>query len=179
MVAVELTAVVELLTGFQLFPSSQLGLVDTQVPVWVGGAGLAVGDGEIRVQDIPNPMVRVEDNFLRTDFNEDFRVLDKALALKPEILSGSYTGDDARSRDISLGVSPRAVFVVRQDGAMQSDMYTYGGLALQGAPVTMRDGNLVEITSSGIRVARGDLIEGRFYADANRSGMSYYYIAFH
>ena len=62
-----------------------------------------------------------EDNFLRTDFNEDFRVLDKALALKPEILSGSYTGDDARSRDISLGVSPRAVFVVRQDGAMQSD----------------------------------------------------------
>ena len=34
-----------------------------------------------------------EDNFLRTDFNEDFRVLDKALALKPEILSGSYTGD--------------------------------------------------------------------------------------
>lgn len=34
---------------------------------------------------------------------------------------------------------------------MQSDMYTYGGLALQGAPVTMRDGNLVEITSSGIR----------------------------
>lgn len=43
----------------------------------------------------------------------------------------------------------------------------------------MRDGNLVEITSSGIRVARGDLIEGRFYADANRSGMSYYYIAFH
>ena len=106
-----------------------------------------------------------EDNFLRTDFNEDFRVLDKALALKPEILSGSYTGDDARSRDISLGVSP--------------DMYTYGGLALQGAPVTMRDGNLVEITSSGIRVARGDLIEGRFYADANQSGMSYYYIAFH
>jgi len=62
---------------------------------------------------------------------------------------------------------------------MQSDMYTYGGLALQGAPVTMRDGNLVEITSSGIRVARGDLIEGRFYADANQSGMSYYYIAFH
>ena len=54
MVVVELTAVVELLTGFQLFPSSQLGLVDTQVPVWVGGAGLAVGDGEIRVQDIPN-----------------------------------------------------------------------------------------------------------------------------
>ena len=120
-----------------------------------------------------------EDNFLRTDFNEDFRVLDKALALKPEILSGSYTGDDARSRDISLGVSPRAVLVVRQDGAMQSDRYTYGGLALQGAPVTMRDGNLVEITSSGIRVARGDLIEGRFYADANRSGMIYYYIAFH
>ncbi len=107
-----------------------------------------------------------EDNFLRTDFNEDFRVLDKALALKPEILSGSYTGDDARSRDISLGVSPRAVFVVRQDGAMQSDMYTYGGLALQGAPVTMRDGNLVEITSSGIRVGprrpdRGQILRGR------------------
>ena len=61
------------------------------------------------------------------------------MCIRDRILSGSYTGDDARSRDISLGVSPRAVFVVRQDGAMQSDMYTYGGLALQGAPVTMRD----------------------------------------
>jgi len=96
-----------------------------------------------------------EDNFLRTDFNEDFRVLDKALALKPEILSGSYTGDDARSRDISLGVSPRAVFVVRQDGAMQSDMYTYGGLALQGAPVTMRD------TGGPRRPDRGQILRGR------------------
>ena len=43
-----------------------------------------------------------EDNFLRTDFNEDFRVLDKALALKPEILSGSYTGDD-RSEERRVG----------------------------------------------------------------------------
>lgn len=46
-----------------------------------------------------------EDNFLRTDFNED-SVCWISTALKPEILSGSYTGDDARSRDISLGVSP-------------------------------------------------------------------------
>ncbi len=46
-----------------------------------------------------------EDNFLRTDFNEDFRVLDKALALKPEILSGSYTGM-ARSRIFRWGYRP-------------------------------------------------------------------------
>ena len=38
MVVVELTAVVELLTGFQLFPSSQLGLVDTQVLGRRGGS---------------------------------------------------------------------------------------------------------------------------------------------
>ena len=64
---------------------------------------------------------------------------------------------------------------INQPFNMQAEQSVLGAVLLK--PDTLTD--LVEITSSGIRVARGDLIEGRFYADANQSGMSYYYIAFH
>ena len=79
-----------------------------------------------------------EDNFLRTDFNQDFQKIDAALAgleagkvgpealepLKSDIASvrttangkaaavmGSYTGDGSFPRMISLGYAPKAVYL--------------------------------------------------------------------
>ena len=51
-VIVELPAIIELLPGIQLLSRRQLGLVNAQVSVWVGGVDLAVGDGKIRVLDL-------------------------------------------------------------------------------------------------------------------------------
>ena len=51
---VELPAVVELLAGLQFLSRVQLRLVDAQVPVRVGGTGLAVGNGEIPIQNGSN-----------------------------------------------------------------------------------------------------------------------------
>ena len=47
-----------------------------------------------------------EDDFLRTEMNENFTKLDKAL--KELLICGSYTGDGAKTRTISLGFTPRS-----------------------------------------------------------------------
>lgn len=63
------------------------------------------------------------DDFMRTEFNENFQKLDAALAglqsslgNKLEIVTGSYTGNDAATRTITLGFRPKLVIVVTRDG---------------------------------------------------------------
>ena len=55
-----------------------------------------------------------EDDFLRTDFNEDFAKIDAALGGKPEIVTGSYIGSGG-SKMITLGFEPKAVLVELDD----------------------------------------------------------------
>ena len=61
-----------------------------------------------------------EDVFLRSEFNENFAKLDAALAAlaqtKAAVLTGSYTGDGKADRLISLGITPRAVYVADSSG---------------------------------------------------------------
>ena len=61
------------------------------------------------------------DNFLSTDFNTDFGIIDGALtgleSDKPELVAGSYAGDGAMSRTISLGAAPKAVLVTDESAA--------------------------------------------------------------
>lgn len=68
-----------------------------------------------------------EDNFLRTDFNEDFAKIDAALGEKAgveelaevqtmagnkcRVVIGSYTGNGASSQTINLGFRPKVVVV--------------------------------------------------------------------
>ena len=92
------------------------------------------------------------DEVLRADFNEDNLKIDTALtavkavtdvAFTPEnspIVIGIYTGDGAATRVISLGFTPKAVYLCRYDGATHtrgtSNGY-YGGLALPGHNVSV------------------------------------------
>ena len=122
------------------------------------------------------------DNFLRTDFNEDFAKIDAAikgvetaantaLALKAdkteltqacgaldeakcETLTGSYTGNGANTRTIDLGCAPRAVFV----GEF---------LAVPG----MTSNYLLSLTASGFQV------RDSLGTSTNSSGETYYYLA--
>ncbi|WP_186566468.1 hypothetical protein [Lawsonibacter celer] len=50
------------------------------------------------------------DDFLRTDFNEDFVKIDAALG-KLSVEVGSYVGDGTSERTIALGCTPRAVIL--------------------------------------------------------------------
>ena len=51
------------------------------------------------------------DNFLRTDFNTDFGIIDTALGEKAEMVTGYYVGNEVSGRIIQLGATPRAVII--------------------------------------------------------------------
>lgn len=120
-----------------------------------------------------------EDNFLRTDFNQDFQKLDTALAevealagSKCSVVAGTYSGNNAESREINLGFQPVAVMLENSYGRRPAvDYGMYGGLAVQGGSVAHAN-TALEITQTGFRVGwDGNSL-------TNYSGNSYCYLAF-
>jgi len=142
-----------------------------------------------------------DDRVLRTDFNADNAKIDAALAAKaeestvtslqseldaakatiPRIVFGTYTGDGAASRTISLGFTPKAVFVIRQNGMIYSANTVSGGLALAGSPVKLDTGSRVflgvSVVSSGFQVYY-DTSDKYYSSHSNTKGTVYHYIAF-
>ena len=100
------------------------------------------------------------------------------IAQKCQIYYGTYTGDGASSRDISLGFTPKAVLTVR-DGCMFSDTYGTAALALNGTPAYIANGSgtftALTILSNGFRVY---YTNGQTDIQTNRSGTRYIYLAF-
>ena len=139
-----------------------------------------------------------EDNFLRTDFNQDFQKIDSALASlqtqtdskasstalaavealanqKCEIAVGSYTGDRAASRKISLPFTPTAVLVERCYGTRDFSSGVYGGLTLAGKTVYSGQGyTALELCTGGFTVYQ----DGNKGVYLNDTGVIYYYAAF-
>ena len=124
-----------------------------------------------------------EDNFLRTDFNQDFARIDAGIraakaqaeeleSSKCEITCGTYVGDGAASRTITLGFQPKAVHLEIRSALRGGSSYNmYGGLAVQEGGVA-HNNTALSITAAGFQV----FYQGE--ALANISGESYRYIAF-
>ena len=102
--------------------------------------------------------------------------------LKTGIEYGSYEGNDAASRKISLGFTPRIVILMGGDGGNPGTnaMYMHSnGIAMTGTPHQ-------STSTTGENVTRFSVTSGGFYVfyDAddyrgpNRSGNRYHYIAF-
>ncbi len=113
------------------------------------------------------------DDFLRTEFNENFAKLDQI----PEVVTGMYTGDGETARTIELGFRPQAVLVADSAGAMKSSQASYGGLALDGYPVVHGGTTIVEVVDGGFQVARGYQSGSSYYADTNADGKEYHFLA--
>ena len=62
------------------------------------------------------------DKVLRTDFNQDNQKIDAALAAVPKIAAGTYTGNGAAARTISLPFTPQVVFLCDQAGHTAEDI---------------------------------------------------------
>ena len=126
------------------------------------------------------------DDFLRTDFNTDFAKIDAALGEKADAaalaekcgaVTGTYTGDGAGSRTISLGFVPRAVILREAEAAAPC-------FAAAGGPDVVEDYNgdvMMELTDQGFTVHYKV-----FYIGANqnisspytnREGETYTYLA--
>lgn len=122
------------------------------------------------------------DDFLRTDFNEDFAKIDAAIRsavetaqAKPEIVAGSYTGDNTENRQITLGFQPRAVLLLcREYDAV---------MAYPGRPRLSHTGDktMLTTTDNGFQVYYGYYHSGLNDIDyrpvTNKSGEEYRYLA--
>ena len=123
------------------------------------------------------------DKVLRTDFNQDNQKIDAALAAVPKIAAGTYTGNGAAARTISLPFTPQAVFLCDQAGHTAEDIsylrnkYFYGGLALTGAPVVAGSFTLLTITENGFTVGQYQDTEADYFYNGNASGTVYHYLA--
>ena len=149
---------------------------------------------------------QADDQVLRTDFNEDNAKIDSALkdlaaaqaekadkkdldalasevgkklASMPCLVTGTYTGDGAESRLISLGFQPKALLVMREEG-YSARPYTddyYGGLALPGKPVCLQTSYgtdyILTIESKGFRV----YYNNSRHTISNQKEANYYYLA--
>ena len=105
--------------------------------------------------------------------------LSKKLASMPCLVTGTYTGDGAESRLISLGFQPKALLVMREEG-YSARPYTddyYGGLALPGKPVCLQTSYgtnyILTIESKGFRV----YYNRDRYILSNQKDTNYYYLA--
>ena len=91
---------------------------------------------------------------------------------KAEVVTGTYEGDGASSRDISLGFQPRAVLLEVRTG-MRPSATVYGGMALPDATLyNPLAGTALSIRENGFRVyfEPGDIY-------TNNEGSSYVYLA--
>lgn len=111
-----------------------------------------------------------EDDFLRTDFNEDNVKIEEALttlaAGQFKIVTGTYTGTGnsyGTNQTINLGFRPKVVVLDNHMGIRNSG--TYGGVFFDGAPL---NSDAAKITNDGFSVQW----------NCNDSAKTYHYIAF-
>ena len=122
------------------------------------------------------------DDFLRTDFNEDFAKIDAAIRsavetaqAKPEMVTGSYTGNSGENREIALGFRPKAVilFCREYDSVM----------AYEGRPRLSHTGDktMLTTTDNGFQVYygyyRSGLTDYDYRPVTNKRGEDYRYLA--
>ena len=98
------------------------------------------------------------------------------LAGKVGIVVGSYTGDNEKERTISLGFTPKAVYLCAENGYAgyaNGSLMCYGGLALPGQPVKASGSPMVELAAGGIKV-----YDRSTFLTTNSAYYKYHYIAF-
>ncbi len=141
-----------------------------------------------------------DDQFVRTDFNEDNAKIDAALlaersareagdaaersarqsvaATIPKIKVGTYTGDGEESRIISVGFTPKAVYLAMRNGQpTSSGRLIAGGLAVTGGDVAWDDDLAIQIVSGGFRVICKDYYPSNTNAHTNYRSTVYHYLA--
>ncbi len=123
---------------------------------------------------------------VREDLAENFTALDRVLkaeelarsnglAEKAKIVTGSYSGNGETQRKVSLGFTPKAVFVCTSEGrvaTVSSSLRVQGGLVLPGHPLMVKEQTAMEIVNGGFMAFQRDYLQG-----VNENTYTYYYWA--
>ena len=121
-----------------------------------------------------------EDPVLREDFNEDNAKIDAAFATKCEMYIGTYTGDGATNRTITLGFQPKFVWLW-QSGTTCPFYNNYdaaSAIAALGHPAVHYNKNTaLEITDTGFIASYKPNLGNNYDVYLNNSGITYVYLA--
>ena len=115
------------------------------------------------------------DSVLREEFNENFAKLD----VSTRLFFGSYTGDGAAERLISLPITPKAVYLCTRGGkAGFIENYTevYGGLTFADHPVARDSYWAARLADGGFEVREYD--SGSYHIHCNEKNEVYHFVAF-
>ena len=126
------------------------------------------------------PQWEAADRVTRGDFNDAMSAIDTAIAgAGVKIAAGTYHGDGTVTRTISLGFTPKAVFLINGEGEMysydSSYTYFYGGLFSPDAPITCPLGTVCAVVSGGFAVGYQE--SGRNCLYSNHPNLNYRYFA--
>lgn len=105
------------------------------------------------------------------------------IAQKCEVYIGTYTGDGAAERIISLGFTPKAIFLFNNNGSTtfnnSGTFYIYGGFATSQIPVCFSYDDVnypaLEIVNGGFKVYYTIIAGSRHFIDTNSAGMGFIY----
>ena len=113
------------------------------------------------------------DDFLREEFNENFAALDAAIAAKPDVVVGTYSGNNVYPRDIELGFKPRAVLLMNRNGYAGTSNGNYGGLMLPDNGLYTASTLIAKLTDTGFQL----VVKYAGSVLLNDSSHRYYYLA--
>lgn len=118
-----------------------------------------------------------EDDFLLSEINENFAVIDAALA--GTVTAGTYTGDGTQGRFIDLGFTPKAALILPQDQHTSGSYYYRGGLTVAGSPLLNDSSSSARIVEGGFQVSHFFFSGGNYSTTVtcNNNGGVYHYIA--
>ena len=117
------------------------------------------------------PQWEASDRVTRGDMNDAMSAIDTALAVKCEVVFGSYSGNAEFPRTIELGFRPRAVLIMTERGITYSSS-TYGGLFGTDKALVQNGVPYAQVSATGFKLFSGT---GNC---TNMSGIAYHYIAF-
>ncbi len=109
--------------------------------------------------------------------------VNNAVSTIPKIVYGSYVGNGAAKRYISLSIAPKVVFVTDQSGGTRLQngyKIDFGGLALAGVPSAaelIAGHNIVEISGKGFYVFNETIADNFEVIASNESGKTRHYLA--
>lgn len=102
--------------------------------------------------------------------------------IKSSIIVGTYTGNNASSRLISLNKKIKGVLVMPNNGFATIDIYSgescaFGGLSLEGSPPKIGTNSTITVQGNGFYVYYKQVYGANVYTNLN--GVTYNYIAFY
>ena len=126
-------------------------------------------------QNLHLPQFAETDRIHHDDFNTAFAAIDTAVAGKSGVAFGAYNGDGTAERTITLGFTPKIVYLCTRWGLAgnhSGDGYCYGGLVERDHPIVHRSQNCAEIVNGGfvVRTPNG-------FTRMNSQSEVYYYVA--